>query len=96
MAAEVLITVTTADSLTRILVPLVAVGEDREGHYVFVLGKSGDHYVAIRRAVQTAEFDRSGMEITSGLIAGERIATAGVRRLADDQHVRLLDDDHVQ
>ncbi len=96
MAVAVRITVVTEDSHTRILVPLVAVGEDRQGHYVFVLEKTGDHYAAIRRAVQTGDFDRSGMEITSGLIAGERVATAGVRRLADGQQVRLLDGSQAQ
>ncbi len=96
MAAEVRITVANADPHTRRLVPLVAVGQDREGHYVFVLVKTGDHYVATRRAVETGDFDRSGIEIISGLIAGEQIATAGVRRLAGGQHVRLLDDDQVK
>ncbi len=90
MAVDVRITIATADSRTRILVPLVAVGQDREGHYVFVLEQSGDHYVAKRRTVQTADFDRSGIEIINGLAAGERIATAGVRRLANGQRVHLL------
>jgi hypothetical protein len=40
--------------------------------------------------VQTADFDRSGIEIINGLAAGERIATAGVRRLANGQRVHLL------
>lgn len=96
MAVDVRITIATADPRSRIVVPLVAVGQDRLGNYVFVLEKTGDHYVAIRRAVQTSDFDRSGMEITSGLLAGERVATAGVRRLADGQQVRLLDDDQAR
>ena len=96
MAADVRITVAAADPHTKILVPLVAVGEDREGHYVFVLEENGDHYVAQRRTVQIGDFDRSGIEIIIGLIAGEQIATAGVRRLASGQHVRLLDDDQDQ
>ena len=96
MAVDVRITIATADPRSRIVVPLVAVGQDRLGNYVFVLEKTGDHYVATRRAVQTSDFDRSGMEITSGLLAGERVATAGVRRLADGQQVRLLDDDQAR
>ncbi len=96
MAVEVRITVTTAIPDTKILVPLVAVGEDREGHYIFLLVEAGDHFVATRRTVQTGDFNRSGMEIIDGLVVGERIATAGVRRLVDGQQVRLLADDQEQ
>lgn len=96
MAVDVRITIATADPHSRIVVPLVAVGQDRLGNYVFVLEKTGDHYVATRRAVQTSDFDRLGMEITGGLTAGERVATAGVRRLTDGQQVRLLDGSQAQ
>ncbi|MCZ6560900.1 MAG: efflux RND transporter periplasmic adaptor subunit [Gammaproteobacteria bacterium] len=93
MAVDVRIAVATANPDTNIRVPLVAVGEDREGHYVFSLVEAGDHYVASRRSVRTGDFDRSGMEIIDGLAVGERIATAGVRRLVDGQQVRLLTND---
>ena len=47
--------------------------------------------VAGRRSVDVADVSGSGIVIASGLTPGERIATAGVRRLEDGQTVRLLE-----
>ena len=69
---------------------LVAVGEDREGRYVYVLERiDEDRWRAHRRAVETGEPQAEGMPITAGLAAGERIVTAGVRRISDGMIVRL-------
>lgn len=80
-----------------ILIPFIAVGEDRDGNYVFVLEPAGEDvagestYVARRRSVTiettpTAE----GVPIVAGIEEGELIATAGVRRLVDGQRVTLF------
>lgn len=74
-----------------VVVPFVAVGEDNQGRYVFVLEKSTDTlWTAKRRSVKVADPVRKGMVISEGLKPGERIATAGVRRLKDQQTVKLL------
>lgn len=81
----------------RLLVPPVAVGEDRQGRFVFVVetsaetGSGGEtgRGVVRRRAVEVGELTADGLEITAGLSPGERIATAGVRRLEDGLEVRL-------
>ena len=67
------------------LVAPVAVGEDREGRYVFVLDK-GSGTVG-RRAVTVGELTGDGLEVLSGLAEGELIVTAGVRRLTDGERV---------
>lgn len=76
----------------RILVPPVSVGEDRQGRFVFVVESgtgSEARAVVHRRAVEVGELTSDGLEITSGLEPGERIATAGVRRLEEGLEVRI-------
>lgn len=74
----------------RVMVPIVAVGEDREGRYVFVLEEAGDgEGVVRRRGVAVGELTADGIEILDGLEPGERIVTAGVRRLSDGERVLL-------
>lgn len=93
MAVDVRLRFPDIDHSQAIFVPLVAVGEDDAGQYVFVLEREGDRWVARRRTVEAAEFNANGIEITSGLISGEQIATAGVRRLVDGQAVKLMNDE---
>lgn len=73
------------------IVPYVAVGEDREGNYVFVI-ESGENSVlrAIRRPVEVGRATSGGIVILEGLEPGELIVTAGVRRLNPGQEVTLL------
>ncbi|MEM9556026.1 MAG: efflux RND transporter periplasmic adaptor subunit [Acidobacteriota bacterium] len=84
----------------RIVVPPVAVGEDRAGRFVFALeieaatgaAEETERFaVARRRAVEVGELAADGLEVLAGLDDGDLIATAGVRRLQDGQRVRLLD-----
>ncbi len=92
MAADVEFAFDADEAEGAVFVPLIAVGEDRNGQrFVFVL-ESGDqeNYRASRRNVEVGEPSQSGLTILSGLEEGELIATAGVRRLLDGQEVRLL------
>ncbi|MBT8441951.1 MAG: efflux RND transporter periplasmic adaptor subunit [Gammaproteobacteria bacterium] len=93
MAAEVQMSV-PGDSPNGILIPYIAVGEDHEGNYVFVLEAAGEgRYVARRRAVTIEESPNvEGIPVIDGVKVGELIATAGVRRLVDGQTVTLLED----
>jgi membrane fusion protein, multidrug efflux system len=76
-----------------IRVPVVAVGEDRDGRYVYVLEQVDEtRWRARRRAVETGEPQAAGLPITRGLEPGERIITAGVRRVSDGMLVRLYDE----
>jgi len=91
MAAEVAFDFTNGETEERIVVPAVAVGEDRQGRFVFVVDDRGDGTAVVhRRAVEVGELTSAGLEVSSGLEDGEIIATAGVRRLTDGLAVKLL------
>jgi len=93
MAAEVRLRLHEEGAATRQLVPTVAVGEDREGRFVFVVEPAADDTAVVRRrGVEVGDLTADGLEILSGLEPGERVATAGVRRLSDGLRVRLLGD----
>lgn len=78
---------------TQLIVPIVAVGEDRDGRHVYVLEQVDDTtWRARRRAVVAGQPQTGGMPVLEGLQAGERIVTAGVRRIGNDQLVRLYND----
>jgi len=68
----------------------VAVGEDDQGTYVFVLeaGEGGTGLVR-RRSVEVGELTGNGLQVRSGLETGERVVTAGVRRLSDGMKVKV-------
>lgn len=74
----------------RFIVPAAAVGEDRQGRFVFVAEPTqADLAVARRRAVTIGELTSAGLEILEGLHDGELVITAGVSRIADGREVRL-------
>ncbi len=91
MAAEVTFRFGSADSRERILVLPVAVGEDRQGRFVFVVESAeGGFGVVRRRAVAVGELTADGIEIMEGLKDGDLVVTAGISRIRDEQKVRLL------
>ena len=90
MAAEVEFRF-AGDGEGRLLVPTVAVGEDRTGRFVFVFEPKADGVgTARRRAVELGSVSFEDIEITSGIREGETVITAGVRRIQDGALVRLL------
>lgn len=91
MAADVSFTFRSAGPPGSLLVPYVSVGEDSAGRFVFVLERDeAGNLFARRRTVTIGEPMPEGLLVESGLEEGELIATAGVRRLEDNQQVRLL------
>jgi RND family efflux transporter MFP subunit len=94
MAVDVRFRFPTAAAGGSPVVPYVAVGEDRNGHYVFVIEPdAGGVLHANRRPVEIGDATSGGVIITAGLQTGELIATAGVRRLSSGQEVTLLGSD---
>jgi multidrug efflux pump subunit AcrA (membrane-fusion protein) len=73
------------------VVPAFAVGEDREGRFVFVLEEIGEgRGRAVRREVTVGDLTADGdLEILQGLEDGEHVITAGVSRIGDGLEVRL-------
>ncbi len=92
MAADVSLKLTSQSEADGFLVvPMVSVGEDREGNFVYVLERQEDgYYIAYRRGVIIGRPTQQGLELLAGVAEGELIATAGVRRLVDAQVVTLL------
>lgn len=91
LAAEVRFTFEGKKGEPRILVPPVAVGEDQDGSFVYLLENQGDGTGIVRRqSVTIGELSPEGLEIVDGLSDGANIVTGGVRRLHDGQPVRLM------
>ncbi len=92
MAAEVSFRFESDDRRERFIVPAFAVGEDRDGRFVFIVepGEEGRGIVR-RRAVEAGELTTEGMVIFEGLSDGDLLITAGVSRIQDGLTVRLKD-----
>ena len=91
MAADVEL-ILPATGIQGISVPFIAVGEDSEGNFVYVLIPVDDEtWRAEKRRVTIAGAPAAaGIQLTSGLAEGELIATAGIRRLTEGQLLTLL------
>jgi multidrug efflux pump subunit AcrA (membrane-fusion protein) len=90
MAAEVAFAFESSGDRELILVPPVAVGEDRQGRFVFVVKPTRSGLgVVERREVRIGELTRNGLEVTEGLEDGELVVTAGVSRIQDGLTVKV-------
>lgn len=91
MVAEVTFSLQSFGVEERILVPPVAVGEDRQGRFVYVVKPTGaeDLGVVNRRAVRIGELTVGGLEIIEGLTDGELVVTAGISHIHDGLTVEL-------
>lgn len=76
-------------SSNRLLVPYNALRRDTLGEFLFIINK--DNKVERRAIVSGLHFDQR-VEITDGLIAGERIVTRGFLGLSEGSKVKLADD----
>ena len=91
MAAEVSFSFGDGNTREHTYVPAVAVGEDRQGKYVYVVLPSDDMQATVqRREVTVGDLSADGLEILAGLEDGDIVVTAGVSRIIDGQRVRLL------
>lgn len=68
------------------VVPQVAVLQDRDGRYVFVVGEDGT--VAQRRIEIGAQVE-NGWAVIDGLSGGEEVVVQGVQRIADGMPVQV-------
>jgi hypothetical protein len=95
MAAEVTFRLASSVALgNRIFVPVVAVGEDRDGRFVFLAEPQAQGRGTVRRKpVTVGDLTTDGehdlIEVLDGLAEGDIIITAGVRRLEDGRVVLL-------
>jgi RND family efflux transporter MFP subunit len=92
MAAVVSFAFESGDQRERYMVPTVAVGEDRDGRYVYVVEPAQDEPgfgIARRRRVTVGELTADGLEIFEGLSDGDLVITAGVSLIVDGQKVKI-------
>ena len=90
MAAVVDMALGDESAPDRFVLPGQAVGEDRDGRFIFVAEPSADgRAVARRRPVTVGGFAAGGLYVLEGPVEGDRVVVAGVNRLRDGDVVRL-------
>jgi len=80
------------DERERFIIPSEAVGEDREGRFVFVveqLTEEEGYGIVKRKPVNVGELTTEGLEIFEGLKDGELVVTAGISQIVDGQKVKF-------
>jgi multidrug efflux system membrane fusion protein len=90
MAADVTFKFASREGAPKYTLPAAAVGEDREGRFVFKLEKTTDGLGVVHRSpVEVGELLSDGLEIVSGIEPGDLVVTAGVSRIYDGLEVRV-------
>ncbi len=90
MAAEVALHLRPEKAGLQIMVPPAAVGEDRNGRFVFTVTPSDPGFgVVHRQSVQVGEITSDGLEIKEGLRDGDFLVTAGVNHIQDGLKVKF-------
>lgn len=77
------------NDVSVLVVPPIAVGEDGDGRFVFVLNEKGEKTIVEKKYITVGSLSSEGFTVTSGLSAGDKIATAGLQTLLDGQEVRV-------
>lgn len=73
------------------IIPVKAVGEDGTGNFVFVVEENEEHAIVKKTYIQLGELTPDGFEVEEGLVNGQKIATAGLQTLLDNQKVKVTD-----
>lgn len=90
MAAKVYYSTQLDEGEKMLLAPSVAVGEDRSGNFVYLLEPINEQFgIARKKKVEVGMISTKGIEIKSGVQAGDRLITAGIRYLWDGRKVRI-------
>lgn len=90
MAADVTFNFESQQNNVTLMVAPSAVGEDQDGHFVFVLDpQPEDTYQVRKTSVNIGNLTTDGFEINSGLDEDDLVATAGLQSLLDGMKVKL-------
>ncbi len=90
MAADVTFLLAAQEGGAKYALPTSAVGEDRDGRFVFKVERTGEGLGVVHRsAVKVGELLSDGIEIFSGIEPGDLVVTAGVSRIYDGLKVRM-------
>ncbi len=76
---------------TIIMVPTIAVSEDIQGRFVYIVevGDTKDVGIIKRRKVSIGELTSNGLEVTEGLALNDKVVIAGVTVIRDGLKVRI-------
>ena len=90
MAADVTFILAAAKNGPKYALPTSAVGEDREGRFVFKVERGeGALGIVHRSPVEVGQLLSDGVEIFAGVEPGDLVVTAGVSRIYDGLQVRM-------
>jgi RND family efflux transporter MFP subunit len=90
MAADVTFVFESAENGPKYSLPISAVGEDREGRFVYMLETDGEGLGTVHRSpVEVGQVLSNGIEIVDGVKPGDLVVTAGVSRIYDGLQVRV-------
>ncbi|MEM1092888.1 MAG: efflux RND transporter periplasmic adaptor subunit [Pseudomonadota bacterium] len=90
MAAEVTYEFSSGQSPDTHLIPAAALINDERGSFVYLAQPTANGEATIeRRPVTAGELTAGGVEILSGLDSGDRVVTAGISVIREDQRVLL-------
>lgn len=95
MAADVVFNFEPIDSGRQgFMIPTTAVGEDRQGTFVFIIEQTPEEREqevgTVRRVgIETGGIETVGIEVLSGVEEGQRVVTAGVARIYDGLRVEV-------
>jgi RND family efflux transporter MFP subunit len=94
MAATVTFHFEQTPAVGGLLVPAVAVSEDRRGRFVFVVEPLEPGVgIVRRREVSVGELTSGGMIVREGLSGGEAVVTAGISRIEEGMKVAIPEED---
>jgi len=90
MAADVTFVLEAAKDGPKYALPTSAVGEDRDGRFVFKVERGEDGLGIVHRSpVEVGQLLSDGVEIFTGVEPGDLVVTAGVSRIYDGLQVRM-------
>ena len=90
MTADVTLLFEAEENGPKYALPFSAVGEDRDGRFVFKLEDVADGLGVVRRVpVEVGDLVGDRIEIDAGIAPGDPIVTAGVSRIYDGLQVRV-------
>lgn len=77
------------DAPNAISIPVNVVQSDESGKYVFVLESAASGQVARRRVITLGQVQNERVEVKGGLLAGDKLISAGFQGLYDGQQVTI-------
>jgi membrane fusion protein, multidrug efflux system len=90
LAADVTFQFDTSAEGIGIVIPVAAVMRSPTGTFVFIAKRdAGNRALVTRRAVTLGELSQSGVEVLDGLVAGDRVITAGLSVIREGQRVLI-------